>query len=441
MKYLNFNSFIEKTKESVVNEASFDAEELYNEIKKDRKTKMISDIDDGSILFYHKDVQKGKAEVNVNGYDGDITIEVPGGPYGSGEWYGEPVENMKDIDKQIKSYIKAEKSGEFETMEESVVNEDKFGGIADLTKSLHFEMDPKTAEEKKIELGKRQGEVTKRKQIEGGDYSLRRFRKEIKYGDGTYLGVFIPGSYDAAVSSLGDGPHAKKVKKVKWNQRKYDKWISDLAYDNDGVGQGSSYGFEMAQNAKHEPGLIDFVKRSNRGEDPLQRIQWDIEAAMESVVTESVMSRLDLIRQESDSLEDFISTVYKTPGFKHFKGDKSFKGFLELTYDYTDQEAELVEKVNESAIDLLADEIEDAEAFDAFSDGDTVEARSTKKTWDDGVPVLKYIARAPKKSVKLPKKFKVVEDNKYGWWYLQISGVWYGIEQNDYPHGEQPFEY
>ena len=61
---------------------------------------------------------------------------------------------------------------------------EKFDGIGDLVKSLHFEMDPKTAEEKKIELGYRQGEVTKRKQIEGGNYSLRRFRKEIGYWDG-----------------------------------------------------------------------------------------------------------------------------------------------------------------------------------------------------------------------------------------------------------------
>jgi|TARA_B110000259_G_scaffold185819_1_gene235679 lipoprotein-anchoring transpeptidase ErfK/SrfK len=95
--------------------------------------------------------------------------------------------------------------------------------------------------------------------------------------------------------------------------------------------------------------------------------------------------------------------------------------------------------INEGAIDLLADEIEDAKTYDAFSDGNSVQARSTKKTWDDGVPVLKYIARAPKKSVKLPKKFKVVDDTKYGWWYLQISGVWYGIEQDDY--GTPPFEY
>ena len=62
--------------------------------------------------------------------------------------------------------------------------------------------------------------------------------------------------------------------------------------------------------------------------------------------------------------------------------------------------------INESAIDLLADEIEDAKVFDAFSDGQSVQARSTKKTWDDGVPVLKYIARAPKKSVNYLRNLK-----------------------------------
>ena len=106
MKYLNLDSFIKKTEESLVNEASFDSEELYNEIKKDRKTEMVSDVEDGSILFYHKDVAKGKAEVNVDGWSGDITIEVPGGPYGSGEWYGDQVSDMKDIDKQIRKGIK-----------------------------------------------------------------------------------------------------------------------------------------------------------------------------------------------------------------------------------------------------------------------------------------------------------------------------------------------
>ena len=162
---------------------------------------------------------------------------------------------------------------------ESIVTEGKFDSID--VKDLHFEIDPKTAEEMKIELGKRQGEVVVRKQIQGGEYSLRRFRKEIKYDTtGKDLGVFRPGSYMSATSTLGDGPHKKTVKAKRWNQTLYDKWLADISHDNDGMGQDSSFGFEMAQNAKQEPGLIDWVKKNNRGEDPLQRIQWDIEASM-----------------------------------------------------------------------------------------------------------------------------------------------------------------
>lgn len=89
---------------------------------------------------------------------------------------------------------------------------------------------------------------------------------------------------------------------------------------------------------------------------------------------------------------------------------------------------------------LLAQEIEGAEYHMAFSDGGIgVDARSTKKTWEDGVPVLKYIARTPKKSVEIPKgKFEVVIDDKYGWYYWEHKGTWYGMEQD----GETPpFEY
>tara|TARA_R110000737_G_scaffold278861_3_gene285569 strand:- start:84 stop:776 length:693 start_codon:yes stop_codon:yes gene_type:complete len=70
----------------------------------------------------------------------------------------------------------------------------------------------------------------------------------------------------------------------------------------------------------------------------------------------------------------------------------------------------------------------------------SVKARKTDKTWDDGVPVLKYIARASKKDSPLPKdKFKIIEDNKHGWWYYQVGSTWYGIQQKDY--GTPPFEY
>mgnify|MGYP000082155481 CR=1 FL=1 len=130
--------------------------------------------------------------------------------------------------------------------------------------------------ELKIEIGKSQGEVVIRKQIEGGEYSLRRFRKSINYGNGKDVGVFLPGSYDASVSKLGDGPHKKAVKAVKWNQKKYDQWLEDVASNG-----GWENAYDMAQNAKHEPGLLQWAKKEFRGEDVMQRIQWDIEAFAE----------------------------------------------------------------------------------------------------------------------------------------------------------------
>ena len=155
--------------------------------------------------------------------------------------------------------------------------------LENAVRDLHFETDPKTAEEMKIAIGASQGEVVPRKQIEGGNYSLRRFRKEIKYDEtGEDLGVFKPGSYMAATSKLGDGPHKKAVKKVRWNQKMYDQWLEDVASNG-----GWEHAFDMAQNAKHERGLIDWVKKNHRGEDPMQRIQWDIEAFAESVVSEA----------------------------------------------------------------------------------------------------------------------------------------------------------
>jgi hypothetical protein len=184
--------------------------------------------------------------------------------------------------KKLKAFDKEDwewnsKSGLYDKIGESEINEGKFDNHVDLVKSLHFEMDPDVAEEMKIELGKRQGEINVRKQLEGGEYSLRRFRKEIKYDTtGKDLGVFRPGSYMAATSKLGDGPHKKAVKKVRWNQKMYDQWIEDVA-SNDGWKNA----YDMAQNAKQESGLIDWVKKNNRGEDPMQRIQWDIEAHAE----------------------------------------------------------------------------------------------------------------------------------------------------------------
>jgi len=93
------------------------------------------------------------------------------------------------------------------------------------------------------------------------EYMLKKYRNDIKYKGPK----FYPGD-----------PKTKptvKPKKVTWNDRSYQKWIKDMA-----SGGGANHSYDMAQNAKQEPGLLDFVKRKKtNGESPLERIQWDIE--------------------------------------------------------------------------------------------------------------------------------------------------------------------
>lgn len=159
---------------------------------------------------------------------------------------------------------------------EQFVNED-WG--TDSIKEIHFETDPDKQEQLKKAYGKKTGAMSRTSQIEAADYALAKFRKEIKYDNGSSgpkgsTDVFIPGSSMAAFSTLGDGPHKKAIKAKRWNQKEYDKWIKDMAGDG-----GADHAYDMAQNAKFEPGLIDWVKKNVAyGEKPLDRIQWDIEA-------------------------------------------------------------------------------------------------------------------------------------------------------------------
>jgi hypothetical protein len=128
--------------------------------------------------------------------------------------------------------------------------------------------------------------------------------------------------------------------------------------------------------------------------------------------------------------------------YKPLPGDTKGKGMLK-TSDHTKKYHELYGEgalgiLESSSTDKLASEI-DADVYDATSDGRSVQARYTNKTWPDGVPVLKSLGRSPKKLVKLPSQFRVVDDNDFGWWYFWHQGTWYGIDKDDY--STPPFEY
>lgn len=151
---------------------------------------------------------------------------------------------------------------------------------------LHFETDADRLEGMKIEFGANFGGVTDHEKIEDAEYQLRKFRKKIKYWNGNKRdqewaeGVFAgPDHYNTVKSTLGAGPHAKKKKKIRWTEKKYNEWIESVAAHG-----GAEHAFDMAQNAKQEPGLVDWVKKNlTYDETPLERIQWDIEALAESV--------------------------------------------------------------------------------------------------------------------------------------------------------------
>ena len=140
--------------------------------------------------------------------------------------------------------------------------------------------------------------------------------------------------------------------------------------------------------------------------------------------------------------------LFKIQSPKTYKElDKKFKiGTMERglksLQQYMDRAEMNEDKVNE---DVWKSFLNDDPGFKLYTATNTekrksVKARATNKTWDDGVPVLKFIARAPLKLSPLPKgKFKIIEDNKYGWWYYQVGSTWYGISQKDY--GTPPFEY
>ena len=169
------------------------------------------------------------------------------------------------------------KASEFrQLIKEEVAHVLKEYGYQDDIKAIHFETDPDKQEQLKKAYGKKTGAMSSSKQLEAADYALAKYRKDIKYDNGKSgnagsTDVFIPSSSMAAFSTAGNGPHSKTKR---WNQREYAKWIKDMSGDG-----GADNAYDMAQNAKNEPGLIDWVKRNVAyGEKPLDRIQWDIEA-------------------------------------------------------------------------------------------------------------------------------------------------------------------
>ena len=101
----------------------------------------------------------------------------------------------------------------------------------------------------------------------------------------------------------------KKAMK-RWNTKSYEKWLEDVASNG-----GAENAFDMARNAEFEPGLIDWIKKEFPMDEPMQRLQWDIEAFAESVepITEKKLDRDDMMKW-IEKYMDFVSTTEEFNG-------------------------------------------------------------------------------------------------------------------------------
>ena len=124
----------------------------------------------------------------------------------------------------------------------------------------------------------------------------------------------------------------KKAMK-RWNTRSYEKWLEEVA-----SGGGAENAFDMARNAEFEPGLIDWIEKEFPGDDPMQRLQWDIEAFAESAepITEKKLDRDDMMKFVEKYM-DFVRTSEEFNGSEGgiwVSGENmdEFKG--QVIYDY-----------------------------------------------------------------------------------------------------------
>ena len=117
----------------------------------------------------------------------------------------------------------------------------------------------------------------------------------------------------------------------RWNTRSYEKWLEEVA-----SGGGAENAFDMARNAEFEPGLVDWVKKEFPGDDPMQRLQWDIEAFAESVVTEKFVKEFDKAVLDAET-EAEVLKVYPDAEFyvgksSHFFGQLEKNLFFKAYY-------------------------------------------------------------------------------------------------------------
>jgi hypothetical protein len=216
---------------------------------------------------------------------------------------------------------------------------------------------------------------------------------------------------------------------------------------------------DMEQEAEMEGGEI-----ADRYGDMLNKIDKQIAKLTESVVNEA--KSIAKIQKEWGTVTSIMKDTvakYKTAKGQEKKdlldelktltaSKKKLEAELDAAVGLKDVDAELTEGVvnemDSEGVQSLADELNGEVYIAKLKNGAksaTITATTTTKTWDDGAPILKYLARGKAKSMSFDlyqRSFKVIHDPAHDWFYFTDGRKWYGLHGDDgyFEPSDLPFD-
>ena len=293
---------------------------------------------------------------------------------------------------------------------------------------------------------------------DGGSYTVK--------DNGDVVNAAIGNKHPNAVyNTIGN----KDIADVFINMEKYESLVSEAKFK---IGDRVSV-LGRSSKKPFDSGEVTGIQRDGTILiNGLETISHEVAIDAELVVKESVVNEAKFVKEFNKEVLDAktkeeVTKLYPNAKFyvgksDHFFGDLEdnlfFKAYytkaqkeFEIKSVYSEKGSKYVHLYNESIVNeaatksaglvqFAADEKaegKNAEIHLATFDGSGMEAQSTNKTWDDGVPVTKNFTRGGYKRVAPKGEVYIIESDN--WWYFTYKAVWYAVKRKDY--GTPPFEY
>ena len=293
---------------------------------------------------------------------------------------------------------------------------------------------------------------------DGGSYTVK--------DNGDVVNAAIGNKHPNAVyNTIGN----KDIADVFINMEKYESLVSEAKFK---IGDRVSV-LGRSSKKPFDSGEVTGIQRDGTILiNGLETISHEVAIDAELVVKESVVNEAKFVKEFNKEVLDAktkeeVTKLYPNAKFyvgksDHFFGDLEDNLFFKAYYTkaqkefkiksvYSEKGSNYVHLYNESIVNeaatksaglvqFAADEKaegKNAEIHLATFDGSGMEAQSTNKTWDDGVPVTKNFTRGGYKRVSPKGEVYIIESDL--WWYFTYKAVWYAVKRKDY--GTPPFEY